>query len=69
MPYTVASPSPVPTPSPLVVKNGSKSRGLVSSFMPMPVSLTASITKEIRTNGIGWLSRDFTVWGDQNRRS
>ena len=38
MPYAVASPSPVP--SGLVMKKGSKSLSLVSSSMPMPVSLT-----------------------------
>src|SRR5438128_8728510 len=38
MPYTVASPSPVPFPCSLVVKKGSKSRPFVSASMPWPVS-------------------------------
>src|SRR2546421_6651011 len=37
IPYTVASPSPVPLPLSFVVKNGSKMRALVCSSMPMPV--------------------------------
>jgi hypothetical protein len=37
----MASPSPVPLPTSLVVKNGSKIYFLVSSFMPMPVSVAA----------------------------
>src|SRR6266404_3359380 len=37
----MASPSPVPSPMPLVVKKGSKIRPRTSSFMPVPVSLTA----------------------------
>ena len=42
MPYTVESPSPVPWPIPLVVKNGSKTWASVALSMPWPVSLTAS---------------------------
>ena len=44
IPYTVASPSPVPLPVGLVVKNGSKSRAIVALSMPHPVSVTASST-------------------------
>jgi hypothetical protein len=44
MPYTVASPSPVPLPSSFVVKNGSNMCDRVSGLIPTPVSLTASIT-------------------------
>jgi len=44
IPYTVASPNPVPLPVSFVVKNGSKARALVCSSMPMPVSDTASMT-------------------------
>ena len=44
MPYTVESPRPVPFPSSLVVKKGSKIRAFVSASMPVPVSLTASMT-------------------------
>jgi hypothetical protein len=43
MPYTVASPRPVPF-SALVVKNGSQIRAIVAASMPQPVSLTASST-------------------------
>ena len=42
IPYTVASPSPVPSCGPLVVKNGSKARSSVLSSIPTPVSLTSS---------------------------
>ena len=44
IPYTVDSPSPVPFPISLVVKNGSKTRWAVSSSIPVPVSATASMT-------------------------
>ena len=44
IPYTVASPSPVPLPGPLVVKNGSNARAFTSAVMPHPVSETASRT-------------------------
>ena len=40
MPCTTASPSPVPCPTGLVVKNGSKTRSRVASSMPQPLSLT-----------------------------
>src|SRR5437868_1636407 len=43
MPYTVASPRPVPLPFSLVVKNGSNRWACVTGSMPVPVSLTASI--------------------------
>ena len=44
MPYTIESPSPVPCPGGLVVKNGSNARAFVSAFIPVPVSVTASRT-------------------------
>ena len=44
IPYTVARPRPVPFPTSLVVKNGSKMRAWVTASMPIPVSDTASIT-------------------------
>ena len=44
MPYTVASPSPVPRPLSLVVKNGSKMWDRTSASMPQPVSFTESAT-------------------------
>ena len=40
IPYTVASPSPLPSPAGLVVKNGSKARSATSSDIPVPVSDT-----------------------------
>ena len=44
MPYTLASPSPVPLPDGLVVKNGSKRCACVASSIPTPVSDTSSRT-------------------------
>ena len=44
MPNTVDRPRPVPLPVPLVVKNGSKIWARVASSMPVPVSVTASMT-------------------------
>jgi hypothetical protein len=41
MPKTVASPSPVPSPTALVVKNGSKILPMTSGAMPGPSSLTS----------------------------
>src|SRR5574341_215077 len=43
IPYTVASPSPVPLPTSFVVKNGSNMWAWTSGVIPAPVSLTASI--------------------------
>jgi hypothetical protein len=40
MPYTVARPSPLPSPTGLVVKKGSKARANVSGRIPAPVSVT-----------------------------
>ena len=40
MPYTVASPMPVPPSPPLVVKKGSKHRSIVAASIPTPVSTT-----------------------------
>ncbi len=44
MPYTVASPSPVPFPTSLVVKNGSKIWARVAASMPCPLSVTDRTT-------------------------
>jgi hypothetical protein len=44
MPRTVDSPSPVPLPNSLVVKNGSKIWSSTSGAMPVPVSATVSTT-------------------------
>src|SRR6185437_3740440 len=44
MPCTTERPRPVPSPTGLVVKNGSKSRAAVAWSMPQPVSLTLSRT-------------------------
>ena len=41
IPYTVERPSPVPSPTGLVVKNGSKIMDWVARSIPMPVSLDA----------------------------
>ncbi len=43
-PYTWLKPSPVPTPAGLVVKNGSNARFITSALMPLPESLTATMT-------------------------
>ena len=43
-PYTVARPNPVPLPFSLVVKKGSKMWDWVSAPIPIPLSVTASIT-------------------------
>ena len=45
LPYTAARPRPVPTRSPFVEKNGSKTRSSISGDMPHPVSSTVSATK------------------------
>ena len=42
MPYTVERPSPVPFPTSLVVKKGSKILPMMWDGMPMPVSVTLS---------------------------
>ena len=44
MPWQMDSPSPVPSPTGLVVKNGSKTRESTSGAMPMPVSVTSTTT-------------------------
>src|SRR6185437_13494603 len=41
MPCTIDRPSPVPSLTGLVVKNGSKMRAMTAASMPYPVSLTA----------------------------
>ena len=43
-PYTMLKPSPVPLPTALVVKNGSKMRSTTSAGMPMPVSAISILT-------------------------
>ena len=42
MPYTVARPRPVPCPTGLVVKKGSKMWASVAASMPEPLSRTMS---------------------------
>ena len=42
MPWQIDSPSPVPRPTGLVVKNGSKMRGSTSGVIPAPLSCTSS---------------------------
>ena len=42
-PYTMLSPSPVPLPGALVVKNGSNTWASTSGGMPLPLSLTSII--------------------------
>ena len=44
MPKTVESPRPVPLPTSLVVKKGSKIFSMTSGGMPVPVSDTSTIT-------------------------
>lgn len=44
IPYAVLSPRPVPAPSGLVVKNGSKMRATVYASIPQPVSDTEITT-------------------------
>ena len=44
-PLTIASPSPDPTPSAFVVKNGSKMRWRSSTGIPVPLSRTAISTR------------------------
>jgi hypothetical protein len=56
----------VPFPCSLVVKNGSKMRACVSRSIPVPVSLTASITYGPAFTG-RWLSRVALVEYDVGR--
>jgi hypothetical protein len=44
MPYTVDRPRPVPLPTSLVEKNGSKILACTSGVMPVPVSSTSIST-------------------------
>ncbi len=44
MPWTTDRPRPVPSPGPLVVKNGSKIRSRTAGSIPAPVSVTESST-------------------------
>src|ERR1039458_5691836 len=64
MPKAVASPRPVPLPTSLVVKNGSKIRGRISGGMPQPVSLTLTHANEPGRAGEVWAavtSSNFTA--------
>jgi hypothetical protein len=45
MPWQIERPSPEPTPTGFVVKNGSKMRGRFSGAMPVPVSFTSTTTR------------------------
>ena len=45
MPWQMDRPSPVPMPTGLVVKNGSKMRASRSGAMPVPVSCTSTSTR------------------------
>ncbi len=47
-PYTIDSPSPLPSPVCLVVKNGSKTWAFTSSVMPHPLSITSRVTMSCR---------------------
>ena len=51
-PYTCDRPRPVPLPTPLVVKNGSKIRPMASGAMPEAVSDTDTATK-VRAGALG----------------
>ena len=51
MPYAWDSPSPVPRPGALVVKNGSKIRSRTSGGIPPPVSLTSITSHSVAA---GW---------------
>src|SRR2546428_13761204 len=53
IPYTVASPSPVPLPRSLVVKNGSKICVRVPASIPVPVSVTVK-RRELPSLEPGW---------------
>jgi hypothetical protein len=44
IPYVTLSPSPVPSPTSFVVKNGSKTRSMCSASMPVPLSFTRTVT-------------------------
>src|SRR5439155_820328 len=48
MPQETERPSPLPSPGALVVKNGSKIRGISSAGIPGPVSRTSRQTRAVR---------------------
>ena len=64
MPKTVASPRPVPLPTSLVVKNGSKIRGRISGDMPLPSY--ARIHPMARLNA--GQREQLSKWADQEAR-
>ena len=66
MPYTVDRPRPVPFPTGLVVKNGSKIRLMVAASIPEPESVIVSRTygpKRKRTSGCSAAARSSRVKG------
>ena len=65
IPYTVASPRPVPLPSCLVVKNGSKTRARVAASIPTPVSLTESARRSAGTSL--WMAAEDSCEGQVGR--
>ncbi len=63
IPYTVDSPRPVPLPSALVVKNGSKIWSSTAGEIPLPLSFTVSLTlKPGVTSGKRDASSDPIIW-------
>ena len=57
---TTDSPSPVPSPAALVVKNGSKIRESISGGIPQPVSDTSSRTNS--PSATGWYCSGSWSW-------
>jgi hypothetical protein len=60
MPWTIDKPTPVPSPTGLVVKKGSKMRACVASSMPPPASRTASTMGSASPSAVG-AERNSTV--------
>jgi len=52
-PNTIDRPNPVPLPTSLVVKNGSKARSKTSGLIPVPVSRTDTSTQSWRAISSG----------------